>query len=70
VVDLRKMPDILANEISDCHVHVVGPVDAFPQAEGRGYTAGIGHTGEFACGGGSYWREGLRFRPTELLRHG
>jgi predicted TIM-barrel fold metal-dependent hydrolase len=35
------MPDILANEISDCHVHVVGPVDAFPQAEGRGYTAGL-----------------------------
>jgi predicted TIM-barrel fold metal-dependent hydrolase len=41
VVDLLKMPDILANEISDCHVHVVGPVDAFPQAEGRGYTAGL-----------------------------
>jgi predicted TIM-barrel fold metal-dependent hydrolase len=41
VVDLLKMPDTLANEISDCHVHVVGPVDAFPQAEGRGYTAGL-----------------------------
>lgn len=35
------MPDTLANEISDCHVHVVGPSEAFPQAEGRTYTAGL-----------------------------
>lgn len=35
------MPDTLANEISDCHVHVVGPSVAFPQAEGRAYTAGL-----------------------------
>jgi predicted TIM-barrel fold metal-dependent hydrolase len=41
VVDLLNMPDTLANEIFDCHVHVVGSVDAFPQAEGRGYTAGL-----------------------------
>lgn len=41
VVVLLKMPDTSANDISDCHVHVVGPVDAFPQAEGRGYTAGL-----------------------------
>ena len=41
MVDLLKMPDTFASEISDCHVHVVGPVDAFPQAEGRGYTAGL-----------------------------
>jgi predicted TIM-barrel fold metal-dependent hydrolase len=34
------MPNTTNSEISDCHVHVVGPVDKFPQAEGRGYTAG------------------------------
>jgi predicted TIM-barrel fold metal-dependent hydrolase len=34
------MPDTPASEICDCHVHVVGPSEEFPQAEGRAYTAG------------------------------
>ena len=35
------MSNRAASPICDCHVHVVGPIDEFPQVQGRAYTASL-----------------------------